>query len=57
MWQMNSEVYGAIITVIITDVIIHFFSLAQLIIQLNSDKLPYYVGSLVVFPAGKGWPF
>lgn len=57
MWQMNSEVYGAIITDVITDVIIHFFSLAQLITQLNSDKLPYYVGSLVVFPAGKGWPF
>lgn len=57
MWQMNSEVYGAVITVIITDVIILFFPLAQLIIQLNSDKLRYYVGSLVVFPAGKGWPF
>lgn len=52
---MNPEVYGTIITIVITAVILlFFFSLARLITQLNSDKLQYYVGSLVVFPAGKG---
>lgn len=52
---MNSEVYGTIITIIITAVIVlFFFSLAGLITHLPSDKVQYYVGSLVVFPAGKG---